>query len=267
MLLIDLSYCVFYRYFATYFWYKKQDGFKEDKSPLEDNNFIEKYDKMFEKMLVGLQKKFEVPWSLVFFAKDCPREQIWRMKHFPAYKQARDEGRLAQFEKNIFVHTIAKLLPKLQDEYKGCHILDIDHLEGDDLIAGFKKLYRQQHPQREIYIIANDNDFLQLLDDWTLVQNLQGMDLKNRMDCKPSEYLERKIIRGDVSDNIPSIAKKVGEKTAEKLAINGEALEALFTKNPEAKTQYELNKLLIAFESVPQNYQAQIAKLYKEMVR
>lgn len=265
MLLIDLSYSVFYRYFATYFWYKRQDTFDESKSVLEDKLFKDKYDKMFETMLINLQKKFEVPWSFVFFAKDCPRDEIWRMQYYSAYKQTREEGRLDKFEKGIFAHTIHTLIPQLQEKYSGCHILSIDHLEADDLIAGFKKAFRQDHAEKEIFIIANDNDFLQLLDDWTLIQNLQGLDLSKRIDTKPCEYLEKKIIRGDVSDNIPSIAKKVGEKTAEKLAKNQEALDNLFVKNPDAKKQYELNKLLISFENIPKQYQNQIGKLYKEM--
>jgi 5'-3' exonuclease len=228
--------------------------------------FLDKYDKMFEQMITNLQKKFEIPWTHLFFAKDCPRDEIWRMEHYSGYKQTREEGRLDKFEKGIFVHTLNTLIPQLQTKYGGFRVLSIDHLEADDLIAGFKKAYRLENHEKEIIIIANDNDFLQLLDDWTLIQNLQGMDLSKRLETEPHEYLEKKIIRGDVSDNIPSIAKKIGEKTAEKLAKNKDTLEALFVKNPDAKKQYDLNKLLISFESIPIIYQQQITKLYKELI-
>ena len=62
------------------------------------------------------------------------------------------------------------------------------------------------------------------------------------------------ILMGDKSDNIPCIQKKVGPKTAEKLARDDEAFATFCEKNPDAKRQYELNKTLIDFRCIPIEY-------------
>ena len=274
LLLIDLSYFIFYRYYAVYNWYKKQNQPAEagvaseaeagaaaaaevkpkNQSVMSDPLFIEKYDKLFEQVVSTLVKKHEISWNNVYFAKDCSRDEIWRMSHYPAYKQSREE-RLDTFDKMIFYHSIAILIPQLQKKYGGCHILSIDHMEADDIIAVTKKYVRDREPEREIIIVTNDNDYIQLIDDYTLIVNLQGYDLKSRIRGTPAEYLKQKIILGDKADNIPSIAKKIGEKTSFKLSNDDDALAALFKKNPDAKKQFDLNTLLISFEQIPAKYQ------------
>lgn len=275
LLLIDLSYFIFYRYYAVYNWYKKQNqpaGEASEavanagevaageaaavpaKSVMSDPLFIEKYDKLFEQVVSNLVKKHELSWNNVYFAKDCTRDEIWRMSHYPAYKQSREE-RLDTFDKMIFKHSITILIPKLQKKYGGTHILSVDHMEADDIVAVTKKYVRDREPEREIIIVTNDNDYIQLIDDYTLIVNLQGYDLKTRIRGTPSEYLKQKIILGDKADNIPSIAKKIGEKTSFKLSNDDEALAALFKKNPDAKKQFDLNTLLISFDQIPAKYQ------------
>lgn len=252
-ILIDLSYFIFYRYYATYNWYRRQDG-ADPENALKDPVFVAKYDKIFEQTIVQLAKKHEQSFANLIFAKDCPREEIWRAKYYSAYKITREE-RLGTFDKEIFKHTICQLIPRLQQVYGGCHLLSVAKLESDDIIGIIKQYIRNQYPYENIVIVTNDNDYVQLIDDYTLVVNLEGKDLKTRIDCSPEEYLERKIILGDKSDNIPSIGKKIGEKTAAKLAAAPTQLKLLFDKKPETKIQYELNKLLISFEMIPADLQ------------
>jgi 5'-3' exonuclease len=187
------------------------------------------------------------------------------MKHYKEYKQSREE-RLDTFNKEIFKHTISTLLPKLQEKYVGCVTLSLNHVEADDIVAIVKRHIRSIEPTKEIFIITNDNDYLQLIDDYTLIINLQGKDLKERLEGEtPKQYLLKKIIVGDKSDNIPSIAKKIGDKTSSKLAADPESLDTLFKKNPDAEKQFQLNKLLISFDMIPQKYQTSIVNLYKEI--
>lgn len=258
-LLIDLSYFIFYRYYATLNWYKKQKEAKQD--VMKDSLFLDKYDKIFEQTIFDLQKKHEIAWDSVYLAKDCSREDIWRIKHYAAYKQTREE-RLETFDKEIFKHTIVDLVPKLQEKYKGIHLISVEHMESDDIIAIIKEFIREKDKEHEIIIITNDNDYVQLIDEYTLVVNLQGRDLKTRIDCSPEEYLKRKIILGDKSDNIPSIGKKIGEKTAVKLAESEDDLVKLFEKRPETKKQYELNKLLISFQMIPKDLKKRVLENY-----
>lgn len=263
MLLIDLSYFIFYRYYATYSWHRRA-SVDDETPPMQSAPFLSKYNQTFESTVADLRARFGVPWSSVIFAKDCCREDIWRMQHYPAYKQGRDE-RLDTFDKEIFRHTIVNVIPAMQAKHGGCHVLSVPHMEADDLVACVKRLVREESPAKEVYIVTNDNDYVQLIDDYTLVTNLQGCDLKGRVGCSPQQYLEQKIIMGDKSDNIPSIARKVGEKTSAKLAVDRASLEALFTRVPSSRGQYDLNRLLISFESIPDDLRNQAIKAYKAL--
>ena len=64
------------------------------------------------------------------------------------------------------------------------------------------------------------------------------------------EILLKKILRGDESDNIPSIDKKIGKVTAETLARNPEALAAKL-QNPQVKANFERNQVLIDMSKIP----------------
>lgn len=252
MILVDLSYYVFYRYYATYNWFKtymKLDVNKDDilKQPL----FMEKYNKIFERTLCDIVKQCRVAWGNVILVKDCMRESIWRNKHFGAYKATREE-RLDTFNKDIFWLTYNELVPKLKKQY-GFQVISHDSLEADDVIALLKTEIRKYNCTTTITIITNDNDYVQLVDANTVVKNLQKKEIVHRVGCEPKLYLRKKIIMGDKSDNIPCIMKKIGPKTAEKLATDQDALDRIFDKHPEAKTQYDLNSLLIDLSLIPED--------------
>jgi 5'-3' exonuclease len=252
-LFIDGSYYVFYRYYAIINWYKMQDESDDIdvSSILEKKQFIDKYDKMFEKTITELKRKYEIEWENVYFVKDCQRQEIFRNAIFPEYKSNRDNK---SFNGNIFKHTYDKLLPSLILKY-GFNTLSGDNLEADDVIAIITKKLQELHVTK-ITIITNDNDYIQLCNENIEIINLQNKFIKDRVNCDdPKMYLKIKIIQGDKSDNIPSIMKKCGPKTAQKLANNADELEKFFIKNPSARVQYEINKKLIDF-----NYIDEIAK-------
>lgn len=255
ILMVDLSYFVFYRYYSTFSWLKKFA--KEDvtaENIMENKLFLEKYPKLFEKSLSDLVKMHRVSWTNVILVKDCSRESIWRNEFFGEYKGTRDcnnRQRNDVFNREIFNYTYTDLLPKLHAKYG---FVQVGHprLEADDIIAIIKtEICKVEEEMIKIIIITNDNDYVQLVDDRTLIKNLQGKEIKDRVGMSPSQYLKTKVIMGDKSDNIPSIMKKIGPKTAEKLALSDESLEALCVKEPQVRTQYALNKLLIDFTMIP----------------
>jgi 5'-3' exonuclease len=246
-LFIDGSYYVFYRYYAIYGWYTRQDGAIIDATNIIGNEtFMEKYSKMFEKYLTDLQKNHKISWSDVFFVKDCPREEIFRYNLYKEYKSTRN---LKKFNGDIFKFTYNTLLPTLQKKY-GFNTLIGKNLEADDVIALLTKQIRSLNPDTNIVIITDDNDYIQLCDSNTYIVNLKNKALHERVAYDPQTYLKIKIIIGDVSDNIPPIFKKCGPKTAEKLAKNEEELVIFFEKHPSAKEQFELNKKLIDFNFI-----------------
>lgn len=246
----DMSYCIFYRYYATLSWLKKyQKSDVQVCDIMENIDFMEKYPKLFERTLCDLVKSSKVKWENVFIVKDSIRDTIWRNDHFQNYKGSRDD-KLESFNKDIFKYTYNVLLPALQNKFK-FHVINHDRLEADDVIALSKKYIRDLNSHVMITIITNDNDYIQLIDDHTIIKNLQGRELKSRIDVSPEMYLKIKILSGDKSDNIPCIMKKVGPKTAEKLAENEDNFVKFCEKNPDAYKQYKLNKLLIDFAQIP----------------
>ena len=253
VLFVDLSYCIFYRYYATFNWIKKFAKIDvEVEKILENPQFVEKYDKMFEKMLCDAVKLHGLQWRNVCLVKDCLRETIWRNKIFADYKGTRDD-RLATFNKEIFKYTYVDLLPRLEEKY-GFQSVWHPNLEADDVIAILKTEVRNVAASSQVVIITNDNDYIQLIDDHTVIKNLQGKEIKERVNMPPQTYLKCKIIMGDKSDNIPCIMKKVGPKTAEKLSLDDDKLTKFCEKNPDAKLQLELNKTLIDFSCIPAEY-------------
>lgn len=247
---IDNSYFIFYRYYATFNWLKKfQQIDIQACDVMENQMFIEKYSKLFERTIYDLVKSAKVKWENVFIVKDSVRDTIWRNDYFNNYKGSRDD-KLDSFNKNIFKYTYNTLLVEMQKRLK-FNIINHDRLEADDVIALSKNYIRNVNPRVMIYIITNDNDYIQLLDDHTIIRNLQGKELKSRIEVSPEIYLKIKIISGDKSDNIPCIMKKVGPKTAEKLVENDDNFIKFCEKNPDAYIQYKLNKLLIDFTEIP----------------
>ena len=273
ILFIDGSYYVFYRYYAIYNWWRKQNEAKRDIKPMSDPLFKEKYAKLFKSQIANLIKVYEIAPGNVVFAKDCCREDIWRNDHTTAYKALRDESRQLSdtFDPEAFSYAYDVLMPDLEAG-NVCQSVSIKKLEADDIVAVATKEVLLKNPDADITIITNDNDYIQLLsciepspENIRLI-NLQGKDLSKRaeQDIKDiRNYLRYKIIVGDKSDNIPAIAPKIGPKTAEKLATNETELTKLFTKNPTAKVQYEKNDLLINFDRIPEDLADKVRKAIK----
>ena len=127
-------------------------------------------------------------------------------------------------------------------------------LEADDCIALSVKHLVQRYPECQIYIITSDKDYLQLKRDNVHLYNLA---FKNIADNKsstgnPLQDLEIKIVMGDTSDNIPSVFPKCGPKTAQKCFEDPEFFKKKMSNNEEYYKQYELNKLLVDFNSIPE---------------
>jgi DNA polymerase I len=267
ILLIDTSYYVFYRYYATYNWCKRQADTQdiEVDTIMQNELFMMKYKKMFEKSILDLCKVNKIKkehYKNVVFVKDCARDHIWRHQYMVGYKACR-EDKTRTFNKEVFTYTYHTLLPELITKYN-FQCIGFHTLEADDVIAIISQHLMNTYVNEynlTISIITNDNDYIQLLNHPRLsnestncslsIKNLQDKHIYERTGYSSKEYMAIKKIIGDKSDNIPSIIKKCGDKTAYKLAMQPEQLTKLLSTNHNAKTQYELNCLLIDFEMIP----------------
>lgn len=255
LICIDCSYVVFFKFYSVMTWCKLQKIDIDIQNILDNERFINKYDKMFEQALLDIVGDTHPnSWSNVILFKDAPRDTIWRNALFTDYKADREDKRQT-FNGDIFKHTYTVLLPKLIEKYKELQVFGMENMEADDIIGVIKEIVRKKSPTQDILIITNDNDYIQLHDEYTKIINLKDHNICERLQAKvqiPLEkYIQYKIILGDKSDCIPAISKKIGEKTALKYVQNPDLLEVLFSKNGDAKQQYERNASLMDMRLIP----------------
>lgn len=260
ILFIDLSYYVFYRYYALVNWYKLSQSEPLDIEKISDNElFLQKFEKMFLENFKKLKRKFKIiNDNNVIFAKDCARESIWRREIYPEYKSNRDNSN-REFNGYVFTHTYETILPKLQQ----VHVLCEDRVEADDIIGTLVfKIRSQGHTNAQLYVITNDMDYLQMGDAYTHIENMRGVDLKAKGHGAPQIDLMYKIIIGDTSDNIPATFKRCIKSKALTLATDAIALEeALSAAGPEVMARFKLNKTLVDMREIPEVYKRKIEAL------
>jgi 5'-3' exonuclease len=127
----------------------------------------------------------------------------------------------------------------------------IEEAEADDIIGWIHR----QLPNTSKTIITNDNDYLQLADDKTLLLNLQRKNIAERGTGDAREDLTRKILAGDPSDNIAGV---VSVKRAATLAAMSYE-EMLHTLEQEGKLEdYRANERLIDMRMIPSDVEAAI---------
>lgn len=242
LLLIDLSYLIFYKYYALISWSKLTDTDLTDLSI-----FKTKLYRNVEISILGLKKKYCA--DTVILAKDTPNQRGWRKELFGGYKSNRAHNDDNMCEVFTYIYTVA--VPQISEEYD-FNIVSVEGVEADDVIAtAVKRLYDQY----DITIVTNDHDFLQLINKYEnlKIYNLQAKEIKQKYtDIELKHFTMWKVIKGDKSDAIPAIDKKVGAKTAIKLALNQDLLQARLS-NPEVRQQFELNKKLMDFDCIPKD--------------
>ena len=273
-ILVDTSYWIFYRYFAIMQWWKHANSEIDlNNNPYENEEFVEKFIKTFTGSLENFKKKQKlhkqrskpaIPCSIIA-ACDCPRKEIWRNSLYNSYKETRtkdDSFSGGPFFKHVYQDN-NKLLQDTGVEY----VLQYPTLEADDIIAITKKFIRQKYPQAIIYIIANDHDYLQLLDEYTEIINFQNKNLREskKVFTQANKNLFYKIVLGDKSDNILPIFKKCGPKTCEKYYLNNELFLNALQKEEGAREKYQLNKKLIDFNEIPENLVKGFLEEYKNI--
>lgn len=261
LVFLDLSHYIFQRYYAIQRWCKiAGKEFTNDTAGKQEMCAL--FEQRFESSLVVLKKKLKFKWSNLYLVQDCPREQIWRMNLFSSYKQNRTDKASKDFDPVVFVNSYNIIIPRMIKQY-GLHLVSYPNAEADDVIAIIHSVVRSENPDKRMIIITNDNDYLQLLDDHTTILNSSLIELKKRFDEETLKVFGMwKSIRGDTSDNIPPIERKIGDKIAQKLAMNPQALQDKLS-SPSVRQVFELNKQLVMFEFIPKEIRAGIIENWK----
>ena len=204
---------------------------------------------MIRNTIKTMKKKLKITKqnSIVIAACDCPRQNIWRNDFYNSYKETRIKNNKfvgIEFFKHVYN---SDLLKNADVDF----IFKYDRLEGDDIIAILKNYIRETRNDN-IYIIANDYDYLQLIDKNTHIINLQNKNLlfnKNMFEDGYKNFFF-KIIQGDKSDNINPLIKNCNKKTIEYYYENPDIFDNVLKEN-NLFEKYDLNKKLISFFEIP----------------
>jgi len=92
----------------------------------------------------------------------------------------------------------------------------IDKVEADDIIAHYSKHLSEKHGSK-VYIVSNDKDFLQLINENIIVYRPTEKEfynketIKNKFGVLAENFILYKTLLGDNSDKVPGV-KGLGEK-------------------------------------------------------
>jgi len=250
ILLIDSSYLTYSRFYATITWFKKSQNREITDSLFETEEFLNRFKENYFINIIQFQEKYHVPNENVFIIRDCPRETIWRKQISEDYKATRDnECKFEDMKFNIgklFKYTYHEIYPDVEKIYKICKF---DKLEADDIIGTFHKLIRKRDYRKMIIILTNDHDFLQLIDHHTYIWNTQNKLINNKTEYNAEQVLLKKIILGDLSDNIPGIIDN--NEMVNEWLNDPNGFYKLLENNIELREKYNRNKKLIDLREIP----------------
>ena len=243
IIVIDNSYYVFNRYYATIRWFKQKDETNDidHKAIIENKEFIIAFIKHFEADIKKLLRKFKTNKANIVFCIDCPRSAIWRNNIYDKYKQSRVKK--DNFNSDIF-DLFEDYLSK--NEYKTCKY---DNLEADDIAY---LIQNKLNKVAKIVIITNDGDYLQMYSNNVRIFNMQFKDLSLKINYSPSIELLLKIIMGDKSDNISKIQNGMRKDNAIKIALMNDEDRNIFLNKNNINDAFKLNKTLIDFNEIPE---------------
>ena len=180
----------------------------------------------FATMLISLLKE-EKP-THVAVAFDVSRK-TFRTEIFPEYKANREKTPDEFRSQMSYLHELVKGF--------GISQFEIEGFEADDVIATITK--RAEKEGAHVLICTGDRDSFQLVSEHTTVlYPKRGVSEMARMTpdavqekygMSPAQYPDFAALRGDPSDNLPSIPG-VGEKTASKWVVEYGSLTELIAK-------------------------------------
>lgn len=245
IILIDQSYYIFNRYYATYNWYRRKDDTEFDYENINENSdFILAFFRHFESDMIKLLKKYKTVKSNIIFCIDCCRSDIWRNEIYPDYKMSRSK-------KTNFNSIVFRLFKNYISNYN-YNYCEYNNLEADDVVYLIQKKIKDDFDDYRIIIITNDNDYLQMYDKNINIYNMQFKDLSLRIKNNPVVELEFKIIYGDKSDNIQKIQNGLNKNNALKLAMMNYEDKLKYLIDNNILETYKLNKTLVDLREIPE---------------
>ena len=170
------------------------------------------------------------------------------MELYPEYKGTRAVNQ--KFDPTAFPVCLGEI-KKEQAASGGPQLIAHAKLEADDIAALIFRQIRAISQTHPVTFITGDHDYLQLKDEFTEIYGLPDKNLYEAGVKKGTDDLQRKIITGDSSDNIPAVLKtkkQVGAFMATPLEERGAFLESM---GPSISQAFQLNKTLMCWSCIP----------------
>ena len=155
IILIDISYYIFYRYYAVHSWWKLAKPDEELTIPYENEEFVKKFKNTFVEKINEIPKKLKIHKEAfkILAGKDCPRNTIWRHNLIKKNYDMKEYKENRIYDDTFMGGPFFKLGLELVEAMK-IPILSNETFEADDCIAISTK-YLKQIPEHNIYIIAH----------------------------------------------------------------------------------------------------------------
>ncbi len=261
IVIIDQSYYIFNRYFATISWFRRKTPDMIISEDIIDNEeFILAFFRHFEGDVKKILKKYKTIKTNIVFSVDCSRIDIWRNEIYDSYKSTR--AKKTNFNNKIFMMFRQYIT---NHNYNYC---EYEKLEADDITYILQKYFKENCSSSSVIIITNDNDYLQMYDKKRVnIINMQFKDLSLKMKNMPEVDLEYKIIFGDKSDNIPKIEFGLNKEKAFKLATMEKEERNKYLEEHKLTDKYNLNKKLIDLEEIPENLIVEFFDKYNIVIK
>ena len=209
----------------------------------------------------------------------CDNQNYWRREYFQYYKAGRKKAREdSGFDwKTIF--EALNLIRSEIDVFFPYKVINVDGAEADDIIAVLAEWSQTNDTNNLLFedpkpflVLSGDHDFIQL-QKYSNVKQFSPVQKKYvKPDISPEKYIFEHIIRGDKGDGVPnvlsaddSIVNNVRQKPIrqDKIDVWYKDFEAM-PKDADFKKNYERNKKLVSFDSIPDKIKNSIINSYVE---
>lgn len=280
-LLVDTSYVSYYTMFSAWKTFAEQYSDLCPKEP--DPNFDPAIHPEFRALL---NERFErtvmtaplkvhpfIEYKNIIFARDCPKEKIWRIDTYKEYKQARRDAKDSEKPfsfKGSFNCIYNEIVPQFMDN--GAIMVGAPASEGDDIIATLVK----NKVADDFIILASDRDLLQLVNEHVVMIDATGKVITFSLELElPEEELDRigftgkhyifiKALMGDKSDGIQQIHVRCGKKTAIKYFFDKDLLQEKMRVDPNITNIIKTNISIMDFDYIPQEINDAIMDAFRE---
>jgi len=204
--------------------------------------------------------------SIIFCADDFTSNGF-RRSIYEGYKGGRIEARAKKPFSITKIKQYFNVIFDQTDVWNRCgyKYAFVDGAEADDIIFKLMTVYSNDFENK--IVISSDKDLLQIPDtkQFSLDDKLVSREGKSGM-LTASEFLLRKILIGDSSDNIPQVFHRVGPARAEVL-IKENLLDARLKNDAAAQEQFEINSKLMDISKMPEDLSKKIEEKLSDIMK